>query len=490
MSDLSCISCGLRTFRRNTYFNGKLLTERNFTDEQKYLVGKDRLHNTLLHGTGTVCGLSVASHPNEDCRRRYLVLEPGLALDCCGREIVVPQPTVIDVLTLIAEQGLTLDPEGDQDLFIRLCHDECGDERVPVILPDCSCADGDTAWNRIRESFRVSLALTRAGERPPVRPPSEARLDWVQTLVLQGQEVTATAFDEEMGQIYVATLSEEGGARMLVYDARTHDLITSIETGTRVSDIAVSPRGDLIYVAGEGIEGANGLAVYREVDIRGADPVAPVIEIDEPMRLTVAGDGTVFVLALDSGEVLAWQEASIQDWLTDGAPAGGPANRRRFALGNAVGADTPMRRGANAMKVSPDGRLLFLLDVDADDADLRVRIVDLPRLFSGAAAGEPGDEITVDMALSGDPVALAIAFDAERGIMYPFVLTRIDAETAGLDRFQLSNDAGIFSAGRNGRGGAWPASPLDRARREMGLLSRGRRRGARFGRQPLGRCDR
>lgn len=461
MSDLaaSCIPCGLRTFRRNTYFNGKLLTERDFADEQAYLVGKDRLHNALLHGTGTVCGLSVTAHPNEDCRRRYLVLEPGMALDCCGREIIVTQRTVIDVQALIAEQGLLLDSETDQDLFIRLCYEECGDERVPVILPDCSCADGDTAFNRIKESFHVSLALTRAGARPPVRPPSEARLDWVQTLVLQGQEVTATAFDEENGQIYVATRSDGGGARMLVYDADTHDMITAVETGTVVSDLAVSPRGDLIYAAGQGIEGADGLAIYREADIRGNDPTGPVIEVAGPMRVTVSEDGTVFVLALESGDILAWQESSIQDWLTAGAPAGGPANRRRFALGHAVRATAPMRRGANAMKVSADGRLLFVLDVDAAGPNQRLRIVDVSRLFSGAADGEPGDEITVDVALSGEPVALAIAFDSK----YAFVLTQIDEATAGLDRFRLSNDGGIFAVTREGRGGAWPATALDLA---------------------------
>jgi DNA-binding beta-propeller fold protein YncE len=459
MSDVaaSCIPCGLHTFRRNTYFNGKLLTERDFSDEQAYLVGKDRLHNAFLHGTGTVCGLQVTAHPSEECRRRYLVLNPGLALDCCGREIVVTQRTVIDVERLIGEQGIVLDAEIDQDLFIALCYAEFGDEKVPVILADCACADTDDAWNRIKESFRVALSVTRAGGRPPVRPRSEARLDWIQTLVFQDQTVTATAFDEQNGQIYVATLTEDGGARMLVYDATTHDLITTVETGTEVYDLAVSPRGDLIYVAGRQIEGADGLAIYREADIRGADPAAPVIEIAEPMRLVVSGDGTVFVLALDTGEIFAWQEPQIQDWLSGGAPAGGPANRRRFELGHAVSAEAPLRRGANAIEVSADGRLLFLLDVDAGDDARRLRIIDVARLFSGGAGGEPGDEITLDVGLSGAPVALAVSLDGE----YAFVLTQIDETTSGLDRFRLSDAGGIFAITREGRGGAWPATARD-----------------------------
>lgn len=59
----NCMSCGIQTFRRNTYFNGKLLVERDFSDEQAYLVGKDRLHNSLLHGMGTVCESAQQANP-------------------------------------------------------------------------------------------------------------------------------------------------------------------------------------------------------------------------------------------------------------------------------------------------------------------------------------------------------------------------------------------------------------------------------------------
>ena len=48
-----CIPCGIRSFSRNIYFNGKPLLERDFNAEQAYMVGKDWLHNNLLHGVGT-----------------------------------------------------------------------------------------------------------------------------------------------------------------------------------------------------------------------------------------------------------------------------------------------------------------------------------------------------------------------------------------------------------------------------------------------------
>lgn len=453
----ACIPCNLQPFRRNTYFNGKLLTERDFADEQAYLVGKDRLHNRFLHGMGTVCGLAITAHPNEACRSRFVVLEPGLALDCCGRELVVPARTALDIQTLIADQGLTVDPNGGDDLFVGLRYKECGDERVPVILPDCGCAEGDTAWNRILEGVEVVLHAAPAGTQPPVVPPSAARFDWVQTLVLQGQSVTAVAYDEDGGLIYVATRSDASGARMLVYDAATHDLVTAVEVGQLVTDIAVSPRGDLVYVAGAGVEGGTGIAVYRAADLGTANPAAPVIGITEALRMTVSTDGTLFVLRMGTGEVLAWQDLSIRDWLTAGGPAAGPANRRRFALGHAVGANRPARLGASVMRASSDGRLLFLLDPDATAANRRLRILDVAALFSGAADAEAGDEITVNLTLAGNPVALAVSFDGR----YVFVLGQADADTAVLQKFRLSNAGGIFSVAQEGRGGEWEGRVAD-----------------------------
>ena len=70
---------------------------------------------------------------------------------------------------------------------------------------------------------------------------------------------------------------------------------------------SISSRGDLIYVAGQGLEGIGaGIAIYREADIRSADPSAAVIAIDDSIRLTTSGDGTLFALLMDAGEVLSW----------------------------------------------------------------------------------------------------------------------------------------------------------------------------------------
>lgn len=74
---------------RNNYFFGKLMTVRDFESEQTYVNSKRRLGNKMLCGTGIVSGLDIILTDN-----KTFSLEPGMALDFLGREIIVPEPYV------------------------------------------------------------------------------------------------------------------------------------------------------------------------------------------------------------------------------------------------------------------------------------------------------------------------------------------------------------------------------------------------------------
>ncbi|MGN1041779.1 MAG: hypothetical protein ACI4PJ_03525, partial [Acutalibacteraceae bacterium] len=74
---------------RNNYFFGKLMTVRDFESEQTYMNSKRRLGNRMMGGVGIVSGLDVILVDN-----KTFSLEPGMALDYLGREIVVPEPYV------------------------------------------------------------------------------------------------------------------------------------------------------------------------------------------------------------------------------------------------------------------------------------------------------------------------------------------------------------------------------------------------------------
>lgn len=74
---------------RNHYFFGKLMTVRDFENEQVYLNSKRRLGNRMLNGAGIVCGLDIIMVDS-----RTISLESGMAIDYEGREIVVAEPNV------------------------------------------------------------------------------------------------------------------------------------------------------------------------------------------------------------------------------------------------------------------------------------------------------------------------------------------------------------------------------------------------------------
>jgi hypothetical protein len=77
--------------KRVRYFDGQLLSARDFRDEQQYLLDMRRLHNRLLHGSGIVSGLRVTTGSSSDA----IVVDPGLALDPQGREVRLHEPVTL-----------------------------------------------------------------------------------------------------------------------------------------------------------------------------------------------------------------------------------------------------------------------------------------------------------------------------------------------------------------------------------------------------------
>jgi len=83
------------SLKRPRFFDGKFLTAADLNAEQNYHITKRRLHNRSLHGFGVVTGLKVSSGSGK------IVVQPGLALDCEGNEVVVEAPQSIDFAGLV-----------------------------------------------------------------------------------------------------------------------------------------------------------------------------------------------------------------------------------------------------------------------------------------------------------------------------------------------------------------------------------------------------
>ncbi|MGZ4354737.1 MAG: hypothetical protein ACXVZ4_14480 [Gaiellaceae bacterium] len=85
---------------RPAFFDGQRLTAADLSEASGYSVLLRRLHNRALHGWGVVLGLAVTGARGA----RSVQVSPGLALDCTGRELLLPASTEIAVPP-VAEAG-------------------------------------------------------------------------------------------------------------------------------------------------------------------------------------------------------------------------------------------------------------------------------------------------------------------------------------------------------------------------------------------------
>lgn len=149
--------------KRNKYYYGKLLDVAHMQLEQCYGIDKRRLFNRLALGPGVLCGLDVTAGADHT-----VCISPGVALDGCGREIIVPvahaaldpsQPT--DALGNAVGDKLT-----DGQSTVYLCYTECDTELTEVWVSDCDGA-AKTAASATEEKYRVIVRAGVPEDQPP-----------------------------------------------------------------------------------------------------------------------------------------------------------------------------------------------------------------------------------------------------------------------------------------------------------------------------------
>ena len=93
----------LESPRRNRYFDGNVLTAAGQTLEQEYRLARERRLNLHVFGYGVVSGLGVTTVQSGD--EWGIHVSPGLAIDGCGRLVVVPEEHELVPLALTDAQG-------------------------------------------------------------------------------------------------------------------------------------------------------------------------------------------------------------------------------------------------------------------------------------------------------------------------------------------------------------------------------------------------
>jgi hypothetical protein len=310
----ACPECDILQLARNNYFTGKLLVERDFTDEQRYTMGKLRRHNQRLHGWGVACGFKVKQHPNPACQSQYVIIEPGTAIDCCGREILLTHEEYFDyeakfLANWQAQNGPNSQPDTNaHTLQICVSYKECTAENVPAIFDDCSAGAGACQPNRILEG-RCFDVIT--DPPTPAEDPEGVSLKWDFTVNIAN--VQSIAEDDSSNRLYVLTSSTSGGtsnAALYVYDTTNYTLLTSVTyDGSQGLDVAVAPAGDFVYVAVQPGTPANTppvINVYSAADFTTTVNQEPVgTASDATVRLaTYPGlEGSLFAFGQTAGVV-------------------------------------------------------------------------------------------------------------------------------------------------------------------------------------------
>jgi hypothetical protein len=131
--------------KRLNFFDGQILSAEDFKDEQTYHIEKRQSHNRHVHGAGIVRGLGVS------VIRDYLAVQPGYAIDCQGRDIVVPQAIKLDL------------PTGKAPIFVTLRYVETKLCQYPVLSEAIDSYGEETSerleYSRIKEEFKFSYQV-------------------------------------------------------------------------------------------------------------------------------------------------------------------------------------------------------------------------------------------------------------------------------------------------------------------------------------------
>jgi hypothetical protein len=174
MEDTHADGAAVKSFSRPRYFYGQLLDVRHFESEQEYFKRKVWMLNRMVAGYGVVCGLDVQLGDKDNT----IVVLPGLALDKCGREIVVPcrsKPIAIEPLPprpydqkpekkeggTYQNGGESYEPREDEWVHLVLCYHECKADPEPVLAGGCDTSERCSP-GAIREGYELTLEPGRA----------------------------------------------------------------------------------------------------------------------------------------------------------------------------------------------------------------------------------------------------------------------------------------------------------------------------------------
>ena len=248
-------ACGVEPLAHPKYSFGMLLEARHLALEHRYAATRLNTHDIRLHDFGTVCGLRVVKHPSPECVDKYAILQPGIALDCCGREIVVPETLFVPLFDGAlsgwcgAPQSSAQTPPAGvtrTTLYVYLAYAQCDTDPIPTYVRACgccegSCSHGDCVPSVTREGYAVLVSTVP----PPLwrNPVGAAYCAWLETQLKgpgaspQGDLIVDKTLDEALCESVTAPCADfcaNGNEWLLLATLAftPDDLLASIDNST------------------------------------------------------------------------------------------------------------------------------------------------------------------------------------------------------------------------------------------------------------------
>ena len=131
------------SLKRPRFFNGQLLRAEDLELEQQYFLDKSKRHNRSLHGFGIVSGLTVT------LKEGLIIVDPGLALDCEGNELVIT-----------AAQSIVAPLKSDwTSAYLNVSYSEEKTDPVPLVTDEpLASTDNLAEASTITEGFAIVVA--------------------------------------------------------------------------------------------------------------------------------------------------------------------------------------------------------------------------------------------------------------------------------------------------------------------------------------------
>lgn len=380
----SCVECESPQLARNHFFTGKLLVERDFTDEQRFFLGKERRHNQRLHGWGTVCGLKVVQHPNPACQKQFVVIEPGTAIDCCGHEILVRDEVIFDFENKFREEwkelnGQTSEPDtSPHKMQICIRYRECGSEPVPSLFDECGCDDAGCQPNRVLEGYALNVIID-AKDQP--KDPLTVELQWDGTISKLDHPKRILLVGD---RLYVLTAGPD--AAIFSASTKTGGISVPQSFSKMVGlDLAMSPDGKSLYLAA------------RDTSLATADPVIMVLD---PTNLATPPSKTISLKNAGNGEV------RLAVGPGGSLFAASPVQNKLFAWDNTLKKQPDIAVGTNPTAVVASDTYLYTANTGSGDFTA-VKLADTTKVTTTSIAGGAQPvSISVASTTAGDNLAM------------------------------------------------------------------------------------